>query len=351
MTRPWYHKTTIYQIDPRSFYDSNADGIGDLQGITQKLDYIPYHKIIIAYLTMPRRHNLIRVFVTFIFLVLASIVVLNMDVGLRAYQALKDGTFTVERFRFDMASFNIGRPSSVIPVDTRVSPIDGMTQLYVPAGDFLMGDDGKVSVDFPLHKVYLDSFWIDEVEVTNAKYQKCVKASACSLPFVEGNPYYGKWVYRDYPVVYVNWFQASEYCAWAGRRLPTEAEWEKAARGVHGRNYPWGDDHPNPRLANFNGSLVGEALPAYRYPLGASPYGALNMAGNVREWVVDWFDPEYYAKSPTINPTGPETGTERSLRSGAYDADANEILTSTRFKHEPDSAGLSRGFRCAESDE
>jgi formylglycine-generating enzyme required for sulfatase activity len=227
-----------------------------------------------------------------------------------------------------------------------------MAQLYVPAGEFLMGDqgEGELDVDSPLHVVYLDAYWIDKVEVTNAMYAKCVNAGACSAPFVGGNPYYGNWTYRDYPVVYVNWFQASEYCAWAGRRLPTEAEWEKAARGTDGRLYPWGEGHPNPRLANFNASLIGEPLSVYRYPLAASPYGALNMVGNVREWVADWFDRRYYVNSPYMNPTGPESGIERVLRSGAYDADANEILTTTRFRHEPQSAGLSRGFRCAEGE-
>ncbi len=300
---------------------------------------------------MQKRPQVIRTIVVIIPLLGLGIIVWNLDVVVRAFHAVQNGTFTTERLRFDIAAFDIGHPSSVVPVKTRRSPIDGMTQLYVPAGDFLMGEKGPVDVDSPLHPVYLDAFWIDKVEVSNAMYEKCVSANACSLPFVEGNPYYGKWIYRDYPVVYVNWFQAGEYCKWTGRRLPTEAEWEKAARGTDGRLYPWGNERPNPRLANFNASLVGEPVPVYRYPLGASPYGALNMVGNVREWVADWFDKRYYESYPSTNPTGPETGTERSMRSGAYDADANEIFTYSRYKHEPDSAGLSRGFRCAESGE
>jgi formylglycine-generating enzyme required for sulfatase activity len=206
-----------------------------------------------------------------------------------------------------------------------------------------------VDVDSPVHPVYLDAFWMDKVEVTNGMYERCVREDGCTLPVISADPYYGNWVYRDYPVVYVNWFQANEYCNWAGRGLPSEAEWEKAARGTDRRRYPWGNEKPSPRLANFAESLIKEALPAYRYPSGASPYGALNMAGNVREWVADWFDARYYLVSPYANPSGPQEGTERVLRSGAYDANANAIMTTTRYRHEPHSAGLSRGFRCAES--
>ncbi len=256
----------------------------------------------------------------------------------------------MQKLRFELAAFDLGRPSPNIPLDTKTSEMDGMPQVYVAEGIFIMGsNDDPQAKEFPAHGVHLDAFWMDKFEVSNAMYTKCVDAGVCLPPVLRLNPYYGKWAYRNLPVVYTNWYAAETYCAWAGRRLPTEAEWEKAARGTDQRRYTWGEDRPNPRLANFEESLMGEMLPVFRYPLGASPYGVLNMAGNVREWVADWYAKDYYANSPKVNPTGPESGFERSLRGGAYDANADSITTINRFRHEPDSAGLSRGFRCAES--
>jgi formylglycine-generating enzyme required for sulfatase activity len=276
----------------------------------------------------------------------------NLDIVLRTWRSVQAGNFSVQRLRYELASFDIGRTSSIIPVDTKTSEMDGMLQMYVPAGDFVIGDDGDPSSkEYPKRPMYLDAFWMDKTEVSNAMYEKCVNSGKCFPPVPRLNPYWGKWAYRDLPVVYANWYAAQLYCMWAGRRLPTEAEWEKAARGTDSRYYTWGNEPANPRLANYDESLIGEPLPVYRYPLSASPYGVLNMGGNVREWVADWFDSKYYLVAPIDNPNGPETGTERSLRGGAYDANADDITTFRRYKHEPDSAGLSRGFRCAESAE
>jgi formylglycine-generating enzyme required for sulfatase activity len=285
-----------------------------------------------------------------VFLIISIALIPNFDIALRVWRAVQEGRFSTLLLRYELAAFDIGRPGPNIPVDTKTSTTDGMMQVYVSEGEFIMGDNGNPNLkEYPEHPVYLHAFWMDKYEVSNSMYEKCVASGACYEPVPRLNPYYGKWAYRNLPVVYVNWYAAETYCAWAGRRLPTEAEWEKAARGADARYFPWGNSRANPRLANFSETLLLEPLPIYRYPLGASPYGALNMVGNVREWVSDWFYNKYYFESPYENPPGPESGTERSLRGGAYDAVLDDITTFRRFKHEPDSAGLSRGFRCAES--
>lgn len=284
-----------------------------------------------------------------LFFAAVTISIQNLDIALRTWRTAQAGKFSPLLLRYELAAFNIGKASINIPVDVKNSNVDGMAQVYVPAGEFTMGNNrDPKSKEYPEHLVYLDAFWMDKTEVTNAMYEKCVKSGDCLPPVPRLNPYYGRWAYRNLPVVYVNWYEAELYCAWAGRRLPTEAEWEKAARGTDARYYTWGNSAANPRLANFSKTLIFEPLPATRYALGASPYGALNMGGNVREWVSDWFFNKYYLNSPYKNPIGAETGTERSLRGGAYDANQDDITTFRRYKHEPDSAGLSRGFRCAE---
>lgn len=253
----------------------------------------------------------------------------------------------IRRARAEIASLDAGAGLPVTPVATRVSSADGMVQVLVPAGEFIMGTDEEgLAKSRPQRSVHLDAFWIDQTEVTNAAYAMCLEAGACPHPGGNANPYFGKSKYDQYPVVYVSWDAADAYCRWAGGRLPTEAEWEKAARGTDGRDYPWGDDPPDESRANFDLNL-GAPLPATRYPLGASPYGALNMAGNVREWVADWFSRMYYRVAPSSNPTGPAQGDERALRGGSYLDDARELRVFNRFEHPPFSPGINRGFRCA----
>ena len=255
--------------------------------------------------------------------------------------------FQILRTRAVLASYDWGADIPVLPAATRVSPADGMTQVLVPAGEFLMGTDEKnAQKNRPAHRVTLPAFWVDQTEVPNEAYALCVKAGACPPPGGAVNPFFGQSKYDRYPVVYVSWDDAAAYCQWAGRRLPTEAEWEKAARGADGRVYPWGNELPDERLANFNLN-IGMPLPVDRYPLGASPYGALNMAGNVREWVADWFHEFYYIVSPADNPLGPSGGEFKSLRGGSYLDGESEIRTFSRFSHQPFSPGINRGFRCA----
>ncbi|MGC8856133.1 MAG: formylglycine-generating enzyme family protein [Anaerolineae bacterium] len=192
----------------------------------------------------------------------------------------------------------------------RTSPVDGMVQVYIPAGTFQMGGiDSKASQDEkPVHPVTMHGFWIDKVEVTNAMYMLCVKAGACRLPHETKSQtrqsYFNNPEYNDYPVVYVGWGDAKAYCEWANRRLPTEAEWERAARGDDFRTYPWGDERPDSSRANFN-FYVGDTTRVGSFPAGASPFGVLDMAGNVAEWVNDFYDAGYYSSAINVNPPGP----------------------------------------------
>ena len=189
--------------------------------------------------------------------------------------------------------------------------------------------------ELPAHTVRLGAFWIDQLEVTNAMYLLCVQAGACSPPASWDSEkrlaYFNEEAYKDYPVIQVTWEQASAYCAWADRRLPTEAEWERAARGDDLRTYPWGDAPPSQIYANF-GRLVGDTSRVGSYAAGASPFGALDMAGNVWEWVADYFNPLYYASAPAENPTGPETSTthRRGIRGGSFQDEWVDLRVSKR---------------------
>ncbi len=246
---------------------------------------------------------------------------------------------------------------------------DGMVMVYVPEGKFEMGtsDEQRARLidehiwdkqwnesERPVHTVYLDAFWIDQTEVTNGQYALCVTDGACqephSLASATRDNYYENPEYKDYPVVYINWYMAEAYCAWAGRRLPTEAEWEKAARGIDGRTYPWGEEIDR-TFANFKGSDSGsgDTAPVGSYPDGASPYGVLDMAGNVWEWVADEFDQRYYYDSPSQNPLGPSlTGTRRVFRGGSWDGTINSMRTAQRYHQNTDYADFPvSGIRCA----
>jgi formylglycine-generating enzyme required for sulfatase activity len=208
---------------------------------------------------------------------------------------------------------------------TRIREKDGMVEVYVPAGYFLMGsadsDPDAQDDEKPQHSVYLDAFWMDQTPVTEAMYARAVAAGACTAPVNKGSPipntYYFIPEIADYPVIHVNWEQAAAYCRWVGGSLPSEAQWEKAARGTDGRIYPWGNQVPDTTRANFEGfgtTKVGS------FPGGASLYGALDMAGNVWEWVADWYSSRYYysASKPVQNPTGPAKGVYRVVRGGSW---------------------------------
>ena len=242
---------------------------------------------------------------------------------------------------------------------TQVSSKDGMTIVYVPEGEFIMGSDDGQNDESPVHTVYLDAFWIDQTEVTNAMYRQCVEAGICDEP--SDVYFYNDDLYGDHPVVYVNWDDADTYCNWAGRRLPTEAEWEKAARSTVGWVYPWGDVFTGLYL-NYCDRLCpygwkdekwsdgfNRIAEVGSYPKGASRYGALDMLGNVWEWTADWYDKDYYSISPSENPMGPEKGIYKVMRGGSWSTSIDSIRSSNRnqnFSSSMDIYDGDIGFRC-----
>jgi formylglycine-generating enzyme required for sulfatase activity len=217
----------------------------------------------------------------------------------------------------------------------------------VPAGSFMMGcnadvDDQCDDDEKPQHEVNLSDFSIDVTEVTQDQYAACMTAGACTPPACPWDC-----TQNDYPATCLDWTQAQSFCAWAGKRLPTEAEWEKAARGKKALKYPWGNDDPDCTLTNMAG--CGDALmPVGSLPDGASPYGALDMAGNVVEMVADYYDPNYYASSPTDDPTGPDSGQRYGGRGGGYKSEALWQRASKRDWYNFDDNGSALGFRCAQ---
>ncbi len=228
----------------------------------------------------------------------------------------------------------------------------GAVMVYVPSGDFIMGSDFYESNEGPAHKIYLDGFWIDKTEVTNAMYRLCVENGACVLNDWQDEFIYDD-AYNDHPAVSFIWKQADNYCRWTGGYLPSEAQWEKAARGTDGRTYPWGDsiDSKYAQYADTNNDYY-EPLPTKvgSYPEGVSPFGLLDMAGNVAEYVADWYGSGYYSISPEENPLGPEDGLERVVRGGSFNSSENNIRVtrrSTAFPREPQNNQV--GFRCAAS--
>ena len=233
---------------------------------------------------------------------------------------------------------------------------DDMTGLFVPAGDFLMGareDDPDIfwPDERPQHKVYLDAYWIDKTEVTNAMYASCVQAGACAPPTRTSSykraSYFGNPQFDNYPVINVDFEAAQRYCQWAGRRLPTEAEWEKAARGTAGQKYAWGKEPVDVTRGNFDDS--GDTTAVGSYPAGASPYGALDMAGNVWEWVSDLYEGSFYSHSPARNPTGPEWGNSHPLRGGLWSTTQRSSLASDRSGYGYRAMEDRTGIRCARS--
>jgi formylglycine-generating enzyme len=269
---------------------------------------------------------------------------------------------------------------------------DGAAMVLVPAGEFWMGSAAEevarataecrkgggesaqcavlMEAEQPRHRVVLDAFLVDRVEVTTKLFGRFIEATHYRTTAErEGHstvwvrPFFqrrwtevadaswrspdgpGSFAAPDRPVTQVSWFDAAEYCRWAKKRLPTEAEWEKAARGPDGRRYPWGDTW---EPARANGDRLATApRPVGTYPGGASPHGALDMAGNVAEWVQDWFDKDYYTRGSERGVTGPETGEAKSVRGGGWYSTAVFLRTAARTYKPPEARNTNTGFRCA----
>lgn len=257
---------------------------------------------------------------------------------------------------------------------------DSAPMVLIPAGEFWMGSTENQIEDLlaiqcgyargseqlrticqrfpkaegPLHRVNLDAYYMDKFEVTVARYAEFMRATN------RANPYFWDQVdiskHRDFPVLWVDWHSALAYCEWVGKRLPTEAEWEKAARGTDGRIFPWGNEPPIGRFGNFGKWLTtnlddplydGRTELVDSYEAGKSPYGLHHMAGNVYEWTQDWFDENYYKQSPEHNPKGPSSGRYRVIRGGSWQGSPIDVRSAARLEEDPSVGSAMIGFRCA----
>ncbi len=241
--------------------------------------------------------------------------------------------------------------------EPRFSPM-----VSIPAGTYTIGPDESSPENGPAHEVTLDAFEIDMYEVTNREFREFINSDSCPGPLIEGNPdpcvydgavqsvtrddYWTSTQYQYYPVINVRWDQADAYCRWLGKRLPTEAEWEVAARGTDGRKYPWGDTPPTCDRANFEGCAA-DTIEVGSLPDGVSPFGVYDMAGNVAEWVADYYNPTYYQWGDTDNPTGPPSGATRVVRGGSWFCSEDKTASTFRDQADPRAQYNSIGFRCA----
>lgn len=228
---------------------------------------------------------------------------------------------------------------------TETTGKDGAPLVLVPAGSFVMGDDEES----PRREIYLDAFYIDRFEVTTARYAKFLEATGSSYP-PEGWEALDLNRGSDLPVVGVDWNDADAYCKWAGRRLPTDSEWEKAARGADERRYPWGNESPGPDRANFENTSPepydGGLAKVGGHPAGRSPYGVEDLAGNAAEWVADWYS-ERFRTGDVRNPKGPESGEGRVIRGSARFDPPDRLVVTKRYQGNPELRREDVGFRCA----
>ncbi|NOU12208.1 MAG: formylglycine-generating enzyme family protein [Nitrospira sp.] len=229
---------------------------------------------------------------------------------------------------------------------------DGAPMVLVSAGEFVMGSEKGDEDEAPTHRVYLNAFYIDKFEVTNGRFAKYVEA-------IQSEPPWGftdketPVIHAERPVRWVNWMDAMGYCLWLGKRLPAEAEWEKAARGTDERTYPWGNDPPTPVHAVYGLKEGGAETVSVigNHHMGQSPYGVQDLAGNLYEWVMDWYAEDFYSSfinSPAINPRGPSEGTAKVQRGGSYINTPYRLRSSFRTKGDPTEQDPNVGFRCVQ---
>jgi formylglycine-generating enzyme required for sulfatase activity len=222
--------------------------------------------------------------------------------------------------------------------------IDGSTLIYIGPGEFIMGNN---AFDAPIHNVSLEGYWIQQTKVTNSMYAQCVAVGACTAPTQElGGPVFSNPEFTNHPVVGVTWDQAQSYCGWVQGRLPTEAEWEKAARGTNGNVYPWGNDQPACDLTNF-GYCSGRTSEVDAFKNGASPYGLYDMDGNAFDWVADWYNQTYYKDGPSVNPPGPDSGDFRVVRGSSFETEPGQAESALRHPLAPSLHRRDTSFRCA----
>lgn len=251
------------------------------------------------------------------------------------------------------------KTQAATPTPYEIIDTKGVPMVLVPAGEFIVGSEQGDLDEQPVRTVFVDAFYIDKYEVTNNLYRLCVQAGVCSNPYKkklldQHFTYYGGPQYDNHAVTDVDWEMAAIYCRWRGARLPTEAEWEKAARGIDGRTYPWGESI-DCAYANYkrreDSVCMGHTGTVGVYQSGLSPFGVFDMAGNVWEWVADWYQSDYYRTigMDTNNPQGPSSGKYRVVRGGSWDSLANDVRSSNRSYLNPIEASRGVGFRCVRS--
>jgi formylglycine-generating enzyme required for sulfatase activity len=246
---------------------------------------------------------------------------------------------------------------SQTPTPEKATPIPtpSILVILIPESDFWMGEDGIPNRDFnPSHEIFLDDFYIDKFEVSNLNYSLCVQANDCELPSTlksnTRNSYFDNPTYSNYPVIYIEWEDAQNYCEWVGGSLPSEAQWEKAARWSPSNkflyNYPWGDQSPDQSFANYNSN---DTIPIGKLPQGASRTGVMDMSGNVEEWVKDYYNPDYYRNSTARNPVENRfSPLGRVTRGGSWASkDRWGVRVFMRYYEDPEKSQPYLGFRCA----